>query len=174
MDGCDVHSLKPFLLDSILTWSSMEGFTPVLVTSAHPERKLPACLLNMSSNPLAFKLSDKAIIERAITTDHIMFKTPFQQSQQWETVVLPVDSWVSLRITEIGHVFDFAFPEHISAVYNKEHGIWPMGLFTHKSSFALNGPEERTTTPAPSLRACKRRPVLSLVWSDGSPVAPRS
>lgn len=176
MNGCDVHSLKPFLLDSILTWSSMHGFTPILVTSAHPERKLPLCLAATSSNPMAFQLSDKAISDRAITTEHIMFKTPFPQSKNWETVVLPVDSWVSLKIAEVGHVFDFSFPEHILSSHNKGQGIWPMGLFTHKTLFSTNGPIERVaiTPQPPALQTCKRRTVLSLVWSDGNPVAPHS
>lgn len=174
MNGCDVHSLKPFLLDAILTWSSMHGFTPILVTSAHKDRHLPECLHPMINNPLAFKLSDKAISERSITTDCITFNTPFPQSQKWETVALPTECWISLRIVEVGHVFDFSFPEHILSQYNKDLGVWPLGVFGNKASFSINGPEEKSATPSPILRDCKRRPALSLVWSDGNPVAPRS
>ena len=182
MNGCDVHSLKPFLLDAILTWSTMHGFTPILVTSSHKDRQLPPCLQPMANNPLAFKLSDKAISERCITTDCITFNTPFPQSTKWEAVSLPAECWMSLRIVEIGHIFDFAFPEHILAQHNKDHGVWPLGVFSHKSSFSVNGPEEKVSSSSllghhaehPVLRECKRRPALSLVWSDGNPVSPRS
>ena len=177
MNGCDIHSLKPFLLDSILAWSTMQRFTPILLTSAHPERELPPALSSMAFNPLAFKLTDTVIRNRSITTEQLSFQTCFPPSPVWETVVLPIDSWISLRVNEIPYVFDFSFPEHLLAEQNGLLGFWPAGIFTQKSSLPINSGDARerdSSVATPVLRSCKRRPALSLVWSDGGPVGPRS
>lgn len=171
----DMHSIKPFLLDSILSWCGVHGYNAILVASAHPHRQLPHCLNDVSNNLLAFKVGDKSVHNRVITTEHITFKTYFQASISLEDVLLPVDCWVSVRIKEAPYVFDLSFTENLSAPIEHRESIWPMGIPLLKNPLtATNGPYEKgLNTPSKIISAptrIRKKAVLSLVWSDGQRV----
>lgn len=171
----DMHSIKPFLLDSILSWCGIHGYNPILVSSAHPHRQLPHCLIDVANNLLAFKVGDKSVHNRVITTEHVTFKTYFQGSVALEDVLLPVECWVSVRIKEAPYVFDLSFTENLSAPIENRDSIWPMGIPLLKNPLieantsydkGLNIPSKIISAPT----RIRKKAVLSLVWSDGHKV----
>lgn len=117
------HSLKPFLLDTLLAWAKASRRTPILSVSAHPSNVVPECLRDVEK--MAFNMNNRSVAEQVITTESISFTTHlFDKPDIPQRLFLHVDSWISLRMKETGHVFSFEFPENRDDIFAQ----WPEGI----------------------------------------------
>lgn len=170
--GFDVYSIKPFLLDSVLAWCAAHSFTPILISTPHAGRTLPD-YLHEQMGSLAFNVGARAITDKQITTQHMAFYTYFKDSPLPQYIVLPVESWASVRVKETGQTFDLSFVEHLDADTNMGEGVWPAGIVLHRHPHPINsgvGEEKGYVRPVKIAGKKPERPSLSLVWNDG-PVA---
>ena len=117
------YSIKPFLLDSILTWANANRCTPILTAKAHTFNKIPDELSNETR--LSFNLSQKLVARKVISTQGILFSAHMiHDAHHPQEVFLSVESFESVRIKETGHILYLDFVENIG----HDHLLWPNGL----------------------------------------------
>ena len=116
---------------------------------------------------LAFNVGDKAVVDKVITTNHITFTTYFKKTPQSSRIVLPIASWIVVRIKETGQQFDLSFPEQLSSqpLNNLAQNIWPQGISLYQVIT-----KEREKIVHNSVSTDERKNVtkggLTLVWSN--------
>ena len=138
------HSMKPFLLDALLSWAKACGYTPILVVTQHPDNTLPPNL--QEYDQVAFNVGDKAVMHRKITTQGIGFSTFLLHNTHLNEVFLSLKGWKVLRIKETGEVFDLRFEEQISQQVNANNGkttSFPSGIVLHKPALDKTDPLNR-------------------------------
>ena len=161
--GTDIHSIKPFLLDAIMGWCAVNKLTPILIAGYHIDRVVPDHLEHNEGN-LAFNISQKAVIEKQITTQQITFTTYFTKHPHPAQIVLPTESWVAVRVKETGHHFDLSFAENTLAQDNTYDHIWPLGILLHQQehmgNIVVDDMDVRLS------KNTKKTGNLRLVWSN--------
>ena len=145
-------SVKPFLLDGLITWCINSNLTPILTVAPHPNRVLPDHL-GVDVGELSFNVGRKAVTERRITSDDISFITFFRNSPHPARLVLPQEAWIRLRVKETGQTFSLSFTE---ATERRDDGVgvvWPEGIALHNPA------------AFPIIERRRPRATLSLVWN---------
>ena len=150
------HSLKPFLLDALLSWSAANHTTPLLIVMRNPLHILPDGL--PQEKKMLFNLSARSISGRMISTQGICFDTHlWDEPQKSQKVFLALEGWVGLKIKETGQIFSLSFTE----ILEKPFDVWPEGIVLsypkdqsdRKSAQSDNtGDEENSAFQRPRLR----------------------
>lgn len=139
------YSLKPFLLDAILGWCQVNQLTPILVTMNHPGRVLPEHLKGCPDE-LSFNVSPKAVFDKVISTDGLVFSTYFRHCAMPQRISLPAASWRAVRVKETNQYFDLAFPEQF--LQNFVH--WPLGVHLSDPQMLAPPQTQQTLTGQPN------------------------
>lgn len=126
----DIYSIKPFFLDSILSWCVAQGKTPILIIKNLPKISIPKSLSHLEK--MAFNIGFKAITDKVITTDHLSFYAFFPQMNEPQYISLPIETWIGIRIKETNDFFNFDFHENLLQ-QKQTHQIWPNGFDFNKS-----------------------------------------
>lgn len=134
------YSIKPFLLDSILTWANANRCTPIVTAKAHHLNKLPVELFD--EKRMSFNLSQKAVARKTISTDGVTFSAHLLHDPNHpQEVFLSTDSLETVRIKETGHILYLDFVENIS----QDNFLWPSGLLLSQGDAENSHQSDRAT-----------------------------
>lgn len=134
------YSIKPFLLDSILTWANANRCTPIVTAKAHHLNKLPVELFD--EKRMSFNLSQRAVARKTISTDGVTFSAHLLHDPNHpQEVFLSTDSLETVRIKETGHILYLDFVENIS----QDNFLWPSGLLLSQGDAENSHQGDRAT-----------------------------
>lgn len=123
------HSIKPFLLQSILAWAETNRWTVLLIVKPHPNHQVPDEIIQVSR--AVFNVGQKAVEQREITHTSISFLAHMNAQTHLTPIDLAVEGWVGVKIKENNVTFDLSFEEHPHDLFN----AWPNGILLSPLSY---------------------------------------
>ena len=152
------HSLKPYLLDGLLSWCAANRLTPVLAVNPDPNRLVPEHAKEKEGG-MAFNVSSKAVLEKNISTEGLTFVTYFKNKNDPERVFLPISCWKHIRIKETNQQFDLSFQESLEHQFLR----WPNGISLSTPQDVAQF-EKHDDQLASIISGNRKKGQLSLVW----------